>query len=428
MAAFIATAWITCFVAGINAYCGLAKRFDKYPSYHASWNCAGNLKNLLRTIVPPLPFQDSEFPAARWSFLARFIRCVGGICRWGVACVLFLFEKEMPTTRRAAKSALDILCDIQVVTGTAIVIAGIVQKTSATFYHQQFVMNYWFLTLNSFWAARAGGLNDNEDDDNWHYWTRAFAIFATCVLSVYYQWFTIPRQHRDWDPLNSGFCFISHDKTGYTQNYIWITGLLIFAVYLFFLLLAGITSRSPTWMDRLSIQTTYLENRYREKYERWIQSTLNRPVPQGVGSAAVSRAQHTSLGPNNHQSAVSSTPTTERRFKSYKILHYIAWWVLNFPIFIEWGFLRYMELVAWGDPQSIIIVLAFFGFAAWNTYDLIDLKLSNTYLAADESAWGFGQVLPVVLLGLILLNVLDSVQSECLASMTSDLREDAELE
>ena len=70
----------------------------------------------------------------------------------------------------------------------------------------------------------------------------------------------------------------------------------------------------------------------------------------------------------------------------------------------------------------------FFGFPAWNTYHLFDIKPSNIYLAADESAWGFGQVLPVVPLGLILLNVLDSVQSECLASMPSGPREDAELE
>jgi hypothetical protein len=42
--------------------------------------------------------------------------------------------------------------------------------------------------------------------------------------------------------------------------------------------------------------------------------------------------------------------------------------------------------------------------------------------------WLPGIVLPVVLLGLILLNVLDSVQSECLASMPSGPSEDAELE
>jgi hypothetical protein len=68
--------------------------------------------------------------------------------------------------------------------------------------------------------------------------------------------------------------------------------------------------------------------------------------------------------------------------------------------------------VAWGDDQSTVIVLALFGFAAWNTYDLIDLKFSNSYLVTDESDWGFGQVLPVVLLGLIILNMLDAVQGE----------------
>jgi len=48
----------------------------------------------------------------------------------------------MVVTEIAVKNALDILCDIQVVTGTAIMIAGIVQKESLTFYHQQIVINY----------------------------------------------------------------------------------------------------------------------------------------------------------------------------------------------------------------------------------------------------------------------------------------------
>jgi len=56
------------------------------------------------------------------------------------------------------------------------------------------------------------------------------------------------------------------------------------------------------------------------------------------------------------------------------------------------------------------MVMAYFGFAAWSTYDIIDLKLSNAYLVQDESAWGFGQVLPVVLLGLIVLNMLDAAK------------------
>jgi hypothetical protein len=51
-----------------------------------------------------------------------------------------------------------------------------------------------------------------------------------------------------------------------------------------------------------------------------------------------------------------------------------------------------------------------FGFLSWNTYNVIDMKLSNMSLVPDETAWGFGQVLLLALLGLILLNLLDSAQ------------------
>lgn len=414
MVAFIATAWITCIAAAINAYCGLSKKFDRYLSTHGTTDRTENFLNIVRTIVP---FDIPESLATSRSLLALCRRYLAHCCYKAVTFVLDLFDEEMPRTAKIARSSLDLLCDIQVVTGTAIVIAGIVQKDSATFYHQQFVMNYWFLTLNSFWAARAGDLNENEDDDNWHYWTRLFAIFATVVPSTYYQWVTIQRQKRDWNSLYSGLCFITHDKSGFKQSYVWIAGLILFAVYLFFLLLAALTSRSPTWMDSLSKWTTDLENRCHKKYKDWTKSKLNKPISQGINLAALPAPQHTSLGSSNQQSVASCISTTERRFKKSKTLHYTAWVVLNFPLFIEWCFLQWLALMAWGDTQSIAIVLALFGFAGWNTYDLIDLKRSNAYLATNESAWGFGQVLPVVLLGLILLNILDVVQSECLDSI-----------
>jgi hypothetical protein len=100
----------------------------------------------------------------------------------------------MPRVRYFAKASLDILCDIQVVTGTAILIAGFVQINTMTFYHQQFVINYWFLTLNSFWAARNSNLGQSEDKDNWHYWTRNAAILCTDVLSAAFQVIIVPQQ------------------------------------------------------------------------------------------------------------------------------------------------------------------------------------------------------------------------------------------
>jgi hypothetical protein len=256
MAAFITTAWITCWVAGTNVCCELSKKADKYLSSYESTNRAENFECLLWSI---LPLRASRDFATSSSCFASCIRVLVHLCCKGVNWILW-FHAE-PATRMAAKSALDILCDIQVVTGTAIMIAGIVQRDSSTFYHQQIVMNYWFLALNSFWAARAGNLNNNVKDDDWHYWTRLVAIFATNILSIYYQLATIPRQHNAWNSLNSGFCFVSHDKSAYGQNYLWAAGLILFTLYLFFVLLAGATSASPTWMDRLSKATDRFEKK-----------------------------------------------------------------------------------------------------------------------------------------------------------------------
>lgn len=58
------------------------------------------------------------------------------------------------------------------------------------------------------------------------------------------------------------------------------------------------------------------------------------------------------------------------------------------------------------------------GFAAWNTYDIIDLKLSNRpLLQSSESSWGFCQVLPVVLIASIIISILDAFTGNTLSSL-----------
>ncbi len=47
---------------------------------------------------------------------------------------------------------------------------------------------------------------------------------------------------------------------------------------------------------------------------------------------------------------------------------------------------------------------------SWNTLDIIDAKVSNLHLVdppESEMSWGFGQVLPMVLLGTIVFSALD---------------------
>jgi hypothetical protein len=419
MAAFITTARITCLVAGINAYCMLTKKFDKYLSTLGSCNRPENFEHLVGTIVS---FQVSKYFREGWPVLAWCIQCSFTFCRTVIGWILHLFDRDMMITEMAVKNALDIFCDVQVVTGAAIMIAGSVQKESLTFYHQKIIINYWFLTLNLFWLARAGIINESGEEDAWHYWTRLVAILAASVLSIYYQLATLPRQNDQWATYTSGFCFISHDKSGYYQIFLWLAGLILFAAYTFCEMLAGVmaihsslvagtTSQNTNFMDQLSKFMDGSEKKWHKKYQTWVESQLYIPIPESLELAPWSAARHASYSNKISAPTNYSMPTREQRFKA----SFLRWPIkgfLNFPLFIEWCLLRFFALVAWGDDHSMAVILGLFGFAAWNSYDLIDLKLSNVDLATDESGWGFGQVLPLALLGLILLNIMDAVQSE----------------
>ncbi|TAQ88358.1 hypothetical protein B7494_g3301 [Chlorociboria aeruginascens] len=165
--------------------------------------------------------------------------------------------------------ALDTLCDMQLVTGTAILIAALVQVNTMSFYHQDLVVDYWFLTLNSFWASRAGYLNLEKDNKDWRFWTRTVAILITDILSVAYQLIIVPRQYKQWDPFRSGYCYIYHDKSVYGQNYLWISGLTFYALYLLLVISDGLTSKVfglSSWMDRLWDWSVSKENNLRTVY------------------------------------------------------------------------------------------------------------------------------------------------------------------
>lgn len=392
-------------MAAVGAYCGVCKNFSYYLSNNGSKIRTENFEYRVRTTVV---FRVAQLTSSEFAIHH---------CYQGVASVLRLFEKQRPKTRKAVKTSLDVLCDVQLVTGTAIMIAGIVQVDSLTFYHQQFVLSYWYLTLNSFWVARSGGMqnakDDHDDNNEWHYWTRQVFIFITSVLSIYYQLVITPRQKDEWNNQANGFCFISNDKSDYEQNFLWITGLIIFAVYILLLLLAGLTARltgCEDWMEIASKWTGDHQRTYHERYKTWMSLKLQ-ITKDSEGSEFQSHPAPNITSTSGSAYAQPSTtlaPTPNRHI----YWQYAARAILTIPLIVEWAFLRFFALWAWGDENSITIILAIIGFAAWSTFDLIDFKLSNANLATNESDWGFGQILPIVLLGLILLQILDAIQGE----------------
>jgi hypothetical protein len=61
---------------------------------------------------------------------------------------------------------LEYLCDLQLLTGTAIIIAALVQREALSFYHRAIILDYGWLVFNSFWAARQDEYGMWEDSDS----------------------------------------------------------------------------------------------------------------------------------------------------------------------------------------------------------------------------------------------------------------------
>ena len=128
------------------------------------------------------------------------------------------------------------LCDLQLITGTAIIVAGFAQWQTITFYHCQLVMSYWYLTLNSFWAARASSYRtiDDEVAPNWdvRYKMRSIFIIITLVLAVVFNAHQVLSDESDWDPFDSGKCYRIHDTSAAASQWLWIVGMGLFTATL----------------------------------------------------------------------------------------------------------------------------------------------------------------------------------------------------
>jgi hypothetical protein len=340
---FVATAWYTCLITCIAQFCVISSQIGAIP----------------------------DTPSSPRETLLHWIALRRPCFAWLPSRVREFLHRNHSRLRTFAQILLDSLCDIQIVTGTAMLIAALVQIESITFYHEQLIYNYWSLTLNSFWAARAGDMDINARSESstagsvkpsiWHIRTRTFAIFCTVFISTVFTTLITLREKRRWDPFSSGYCFLTHDKSSPNAIWLWISGLALYSLYLV-LYLATARDGRVGWIDEKFIQ---LKQNVRERY----QNTITGCCP---------------------------------------------WFISYAPAIFLWLFLQFLAFWSYGDEESLLIVLAYIGVAAWSTYDIIDYKLYNKSLLEDsESAWGFGQVLPVVLLALIALSTFDAAESRC---------------
>lgn len=347
---FILVAWITMCVAMIPAFYDVVKFMDRTKDWN--WRFSTVVHEKLR----------STKDLRRTAQLRRI-----------------LDMEKCTLLRKTASSLLGSLCDLQIVTGLAIVIAGLAQIPTISFYHESLAMQYWWLTLNSFWAARVEYMDENSLKYTGRATIRRIGVFISVVLGSTFQCIINVREDRDWFFLRSGYCYISHDDS---STWPWIAGTSIYAVSL---LLTIIPATRP-WVHEYLLIVHQTQGRL---VERWKKSA---------------NALHT-----NYLSLSSGCRLSPMRTLLRITFRMAVFGFSSLCLAIYWLLLQFLAAWSYGDGFYPLLFLVYVGFAAWTTFDILDLKLSNrALLNGQELSWGFGQVLSMVLLIMIGYNAADA--------------------
>ena len=85
--------------------------------------------------------------------------------------------------------------------------------------------------------------------------------------------------------------------------------------------------------------------------------------------------------------------------------------VFSSSIILLWLLRQFLNIWSFGDSNSLLLVFFYIVFLFWDAYEIIDIKLANRYLIdGNETHWGFGQILPLVLMVTIGYATIDTLQ------------------
>ena len=267
---------------------------------------------------------------------------------------------------KKCKKLLGPLCDLQAVTGIGIITAGWAQIGSIDYYHEDLVIGYWWLTLNSFWTGRVDFL-DFDSKADLRITVRRVTILCSCILGLSFQGYIIVREENNWID-DGGPCDRYEDGSSPIP---WMAGLALFCIAIlsvtfpktrklndwYFKLIGGVSDKLKTCYENsqkklheITSQSTYLQ---------WLGAISN------VALVSISRG---------------------------------CWFV-----FVLW-----FSVWSYGDCYWPAAWCVYVLFNIWNTFDVITIRRWNQRnIQGDEGRMGFGQVLSLVLIGTIVFNAID---------------------
>ncbi|KAH0541679.1 hypothetical protein FGG08_003842 [Glutinoglossum americanum] len=294
------------------------------------------------------------------------------ILRWlHKSWLLSYREPQRRFWRSFSTKLLTILCDTQIVTGLAIIIAA--QFKARTYYDSELAIAFWNIALNSYWASRDSSLDMFANRHLWSVKARVICIWCSVVLGTHYQSSVLWQETHHWDSMGSnGQCVLMHDRSSDRSQQFWLLGLGVYSLFLL-LWLFPFTNAS---MDRFS-----------DGMDAWVSERQN---SFGDAVEGLEKRVWTRLAPTVRILAV----TLQNIFG-------IMWWLLK----------RFLSIWCVSERRHGLDVAVYTGLLAWSSYDVYDLKASNQHLVfpgTSESSLGFGQILSLALLIFIFLNILDS--------------------
>lgn len=282
---------------------------------------------------------------------------------------------------------LDPLCDLQVITGAGVVIAGLTEGENLSFYHQAMVADYWWLTINSLFLAvvstRQAVKAKQYSDFRLRF--RQAAILVTVALAIVFLSLQAVAVTRHWDWLGSGKCYRSLDVSESSSLWLWIAGLCLHEATSIAELIFDSSGRL---LERL------------EKSHRGFEGELVKTFKTHMNSAK-GHVQNFSMG--------SGFAT------SLSLLLSLSLAVLTMVLVVLSLIVR-QGLAFWsfgiGTPAFQGLFMA--AFFLWNFSDLVTIKIMNAPLLSQDNSsskpetWGFGQTLPMVLILSVAYMALDA--------------------
>jgi hypothetical protein len=386
IAAFLFVGWLTILVAAVPAFYSIMRAWKKSKSPRRIVQFLGYIIKLDtdgrphdgQPPSPALPAGDQD--RSRDSMVTSISDGIGDSKRVSLPPSTLRrppIQDPEPFICSFASSFLQPLCDIQIVTGVAMLVSALAQLPRTTFYHEQFAVQFWWMTLNSFWVSRIDYSRNTPEMRTWRAHARRVSIWFSVVLSVVAQSIIAVREHSRWDPITSGRCYVgSGTGSSFGQNLFWLAGTCIYALVL------SISLFEPS--------------------RRWFDDRVNARLEPSIlrmrSWARNSRAEKMRI----KQDLTSPNRMWRLVIQDIKTLYYSLAWV------VWWILVHFLSIWCAGNTSPTVELVTYSIFAGFLTWWIIFLKVQNLELIkGNEDRFTFGQVLPLILLVIIMFNSLD---------------------